>query len=151
MSSEEHNTERGGGPMRHTDVEYEHADINTNTILFSLLCLAVAVVVAFIISVFVFRTTTKLASESDTPMIPAHRDVGPTMPPEPMLQGVPGHETDPQQDLRNKVASDEAANNKLGWITGQEGVAARIPVEEAMKIIVAKGLPGASAPAQKKQ
>ncbi len=39
-----------------------------------------------------------------------------TMPPEPRLQGVPGHETDPQQDRRDKVRADKEANEKYGWI-----------------------------------
>jgi hypothetical protein len=67
-----------------------------------------------------------------------------------MLQGVPGHTTDPQQDLRNKLAADEAANEKLGWIDQQAGIA-QIPVEEAMKIIVTKGLPAMPAPPGEKK
>jgi len=72
------------------------------------------------------------------------------MPPEPMLQGVPGHTTDPQQDLRNKLAADEAENEKLEWIDKQAGIA-QIPVEDAMKIIVTKGLPAVPAPPAEKK
>jgi hypothetical protein len=73
-----------------------------------------------------------------------------TMPHEPRLQGVPGHATDPQQDQRNKRDADEEANKKLGWIDQQAGIA-QIPVEEAMKIIVVKGLPAVSAPPAEKK
>jgi hypothetical protein len=72
------------------------------------------------------------------------------MPPEPMLQGVPGHTNDPQQDLRNMVQDDREANNKLGWIDKPAGIA-QIPVDEAMKIIVSKGLPAVPAPAGEKK
>ena len=70
------------------------------------------------------------------------------LPPEPRLQGVPGHGSDPQADLRQKIQSDTAANEKLGWIDQNAGIA-QIPVEDAMKIIAEKGLPAVS-PAAKK-
>ncbi len=73
------------------------------------------------------------------------------MPPEPRLQGVPGHTTDPQLDLRVKIEGDTEANEKAAWIDQNSGIA-QIPVKDAMKIIAEKGLPGASAaPAEKKK
>ena len=71
------------------------------------------------------------------------------LPPEPRMQGVPGHPTDPQADLRNKNAADNAANETTGWIDQNAGIA-QIPVSEAMKIIAEKGLPGTPASAEKK-
>jgi hypothetical protein len=72
------------------------------------------------------------------------------MPPEPRLQGVPGHGTDPQQDLRNKLKADSEANEQFGWIDQTTGIA-QIPVKDAMKIIAEKGLPAVTTPpAQKK-
>jgi hypothetical protein len=151
MSTEHHNTgQTGDQPPSHADVAFESSDINTRTILAYLFYLALSVVAAFIVSVFVFRFMTKMAADSDTPMAPVHKGVGPTMPPEPMLQGVPGHTTDPQLDLRLKQAADEAANEKYDWTDKQAGIA-RIPVEEAMKIIVSKGLPSVPAPAAEKK
>ena len=151
MSTEHHNTgHTGDQPPTNADVAFESSDVDTRTILAYLFYLALAVAAAFIVSVFIFRFTSKMAADSDTPMAPVHRGVGPTMPPEPMLQGVPGHETDPQLDLRLKRAADEAANEKYGWTDKQAGIA-RIPVEEAMKIIVSKGLPAVPAPAAEKK
>src|SRR5208282_5523302 len=114
MSTEQHSTGQAGDqePINR-DVAFESSDIDTRTILSYLLYLALSVMAAFLVSVFVFRFLTKMAIETDTPMAPVHRGVGPTMPPEPMLQGVPGHTTDPQLDLRNKREADEAANDKL--------------------------------------
>ena len=140
MSTEHHQAEPGSGqPVTHTDVAFEHADINVPTILTYLLYLGLAVVIAFAVSVYIFRFATKVATDSDTPMTPSHRNIGPTMPPEPMLQGVPGHITDPQFDLRAKVKADSEANETLKPVDGQPGFA-QIPVAEAMKIIVGKGL-----------
>jgi len=151
MSTEHHNKGQSSGQEpTHTDVAFESADINTRTILAYMFYLALAVVAAFLISVFVFRTLTSMAVNSETPPVAARQGVGPTMPPEPMLQGVPGHTTDPQQDLRNKLSADEAADQKLDWIDKQAGIA-QIPVEEAMKIIVTKGLPAVPAPPAEKK
>jgi hypothetical protein len=152
MSTEQHKAgQTAGEPPVHQDVAFEPADVNTGTIVSFLLYLALAVVAAFIISIFIFRYTTKVAVESETPPPPVRETAGPTMPPEPRLQGVPGHETDPQKDLRNKRAADEEANRKLEWVD-QKAAIARIPVEEAMKIIVSKGLPAVPAsPAEKKK
>ena len=150
MSTEHHNTGQVGGlPPAHSDVSFEPADINTRTILRFLVYLALAVAAAFLISVFVFRSLTRIALESETPPAAIHKGIGPTIPPEPMLQGVPGHTTDPQQDFRNKLAADEAANEKLDWIDKQAGIV-QIPVDEAMKIIVTKGLPSVPAPPAEK-
>lgn len=151
MNTEHHNPSHASEqPPTHADVTFESSDINTRTILTYLFYLALAVVVAFVASVFIFRFTTKMAANSDTPIAPVHRGVGPTMPPEPRLQGVPGHENDPQLDLRYKKEADEEANEKLGWIDRQAGIA-QIPVEEAMKIIATKGLPAVPAPAAEKK
>jgi hypothetical protein len=67
-----------------------------------------------------------------------------------MLQGIPGHTSDPQLDLREKRETDQAANEKLDWINKQAGIA-QIPVDEAMKIIVSKGLPPVATPAVEKK
>src|SRR5579864_2151856 len=151
MSTEHHNKGQSGGQEpTHTDVAFESSDIDTRTILAYMFVLALAVVFTFVFIFFVFRFTTKMAADADTPMVPVHRNVGATMPPEPRLQGVPGHTNDPQLDLRDKKEADEEANEKYDWSDKQAGIA-RIPVEEAMKIIVAKGLPAVPSPAVEKK
>jgi len=151
MSSEQpHTAPAAGETPVHKDVTFEPRDINAFTILKYLIALGVAVALAFGVTVFIFRFTTNMVAGSDTPMAPVHDGVGPTMPPEPRLQGVPGHLTDPQQDLREKLAADQAANEQLGWINRPAGIA-QIPVEDAMKIIVSKGLPSVPAPAAEKK
>jgi hypothetical protein len=151
MSTEHHDKGQSGELLpTHTDVAFESSDVDTRTILAYMFYLALAVAAAFIASVFIFRFTTKMATDSHTPMAPVHRGVGATMPPEPRLQGVPGHTNDPQLDLRDKRESDEEANEEYGWTDKQAGTA-RIPVAEAMKIIVAKGLPAVPSPSAEKK
>jgi len=151
MSTEHLNTGQPGDPEpRNTDVAFESSDIDTRTIFAYIFYLALSVAAAFLASVFIFRITTKMAVDSDTPMAPVHRGIGPTVPSGPPLQGVPYSPDDPQLDLRNKRESDQAANEKLDWVDKQAGIA-QIPVDEAMKIIVTRGLPAVHAPAEEKK
>jgi hypothetical protein len=72
------------------------------------------------------------------------------LPPEPRLQGMPGHLIDPQQDLRDKLKADNEANTKLEWIDEKAGIA-EIPVRDAMQLIVEKGLPAVTPPPAEKK
>jgi hypothetical protein len=151
MSTEHPNTgQTGDQPPRNADVSFESSDVDTGTILAYMFYLALAVVAAFVASVFIFRFTSKMAADSDTPMAPVHRGIGPTVPSGPHLQGVPYSPDDPQLDLRNKRESDEAANEELTTKDMPPGFA-KIPVEEAMKIIVSKGFPALPASVAEKK
>lgn len=147
MSTESHNT---GQEPRHADVSFEGRDIKASTIYSYLLALGVATAAALLICVYILRFTSNFAASSDRPAPPSREAHPRELPPEPRLQGVPGHITDPQQDLRNKLKADTEANEKFGWVDRTSGIA-QIPVKDAMKIIAEKGLPLATTPpAQKK-
>ncbi len=155
MSTEMHNTSHGAvhggdGELRNPDVSYEKADVQATTIYWYLGALAISVILSYVVCVYVLRLTTKIAVEYDTPPPVIRQEMGSAfedMPPEPRLQGVPGHSNDPQTDLRLKIEADTEANQKYGWIDQNAGIA-QIPVQDAMKIIAEKGLPGAP-PAEK--
>jgi hypothetical protein len=150
MSTESHNT---GQEPRNTDVSFEERDIKASTIYGYLFTLGLAVVAAFLICSYILRFTLNFAASSDTPPPPSREALGKdfrALPPEPRLQGVPGHQTDPQADLRRKNQEDAEANEKLGWID-QAGGIAQIPVKDAMKIVAEKGLPAGPAPAAEKK
>ena len=154
MSTESHNSPRNAGALpEHDSVAFENRDVKSRTIFAYLAALALSVILSYVVCVFILRVTTKLAAESDTPPPPVRQEMGKdylTMPPEPRLQGVPGHGTDPQYDLREKVREDIQANEKAGWIDQNSGIA-QIPVEDAMRIIAEKGLPAASTPPAEKK
>jgi hypothetical protein len=140
-----------GDAPRHSDVSFEERDIKVGSIYWYLIALGLATVIALIICVFILRFTSGLAASSDIAPPPSREAMGKDYPPEPRLQGVPGHVNDPQKDLREKLQADIDANEKLQWVDKNAGIA-QIPVEDAMKIIAEKGLPGASAaPAEKKK
>jgi hypothetical protein len=153
MSTDSHGHGRNGAAPAHDDVSFEPRDVQARTIYVYLFVLAVAVVLSYVVCLYVFRATSHLAAQTDTPPPPVREQMGPdyrTLPPEPRLQGLPGHESDPQLDHRRKVEEDKAANERTGWIDQRAGIV-QIPVRDAMKIIAEKGLPGTStAPAEKK-
>lgn len=151
MSTDLHKTGHAdSNEPRHSDVSYEKADVQVSSIYWYLLFLGLAAAASLALTIYILRYTSSFVSGLDAPM-PASRAAMPTpttMPPEPRLQGVPGHDSDPQQDMRDKLKADNAANETLGWVDQTNGVA-QIPVKDAMKIIAENGMPGASsAPAE---
>ncbi|HEY2460532.1 MAG TPA: hypothetical protein VGI16_06980 [Candidatus Acidoferrum sp.] len=159
MSTEFHNTGHGAGrdsgrePV-HDDIRFETEDVKATKIYGYLIALAIAVVLSYVICVYVLRVTTRMAEQSDTAPPAVREQMGAeyrAMPPEPRLQGVPGHEQDPQYDMRKKVEDDTAANEQTTWIDQNAGIA-QISVKDAMRIIAEKkALPGASAPPAEKK
>lgn len=154
MSTESHiQGNQAGQPPRHPNVSFEERDVQTGTIYGYLFALGLAVVAALGVCVFILRFTANFAASSDTPPPPSRQALGPdyrTLPPEPRLQGVPGHGTDPQQDMRDKLKSDNEANQQIRWVDQSSGIA-QIPVKDAMEIIAEKGLPAMSAPPAEKK
>jgi hypothetical protein len=148
----------GGHPAngelpRNDTVAFETRDITVHSIYWYLIVLTISVAASFFICIYVLRYTERFVSRDETPMMPARAALGRdyrVMPPEPRLQGVPGHDADPQQDHRDKVRADNEANEKYGWVDQSTGIA-QIPVSEAMKIIAQKGLPATPAAAPEKK
>ena len=153
MSTEKHNSGQGNSDAPfHETVTFEPRDINVATVAKQLIYLGITIVVALLICVPILKFLTGVAAESDTPMAPVRAEMNAgerermSLPPEPRLQGVPGHAADAQQDMRDKVAADTEANESIGWVDKASGIA-KIPVSEAMKIIAEKGAAASSSPA----
>jgi len=155
MSTDPHKSSVGGLP-ENNDVSFETRDISISSVLWSLFYLAVTVVVSLAICVFFFKLATNYAASHDTPrpivrqQMSAEDEKRMTMPEGPLLQGVPISPTEPQQEHRDKVAADNAENERYGWVDEKAGVA-RISVKDAMKIIAEKGLPNFPAPPAEKK
>lgn len=154
MSTKSKNSpQHSGAEPMHDTVSFERRDVKATTIYGYLITLAVAVVLSYLACVFVLRATNKIASQEDTPPPPVRLEMGKDyreIPPEPRLQGIPGHGTDPQYDLRQKNQQDSEANEKFGWVDQNAGIA-QIPVEDAMKLIAEKGLPNSTPAAAEKK
>jgi len=144
MSTKTHETGHGNADAPfHKSVTFEPRDINVATVVKQLIYLGVTIVISLLICVPILKVLTNVAQESDTPMAPVRAQMSQAertekaLPPEPRLQGVPGHVSDPQQDLRDKIAADTGANESIGWVDKGNGIA-KIPVKDAMKIIAEK-------------
>jgi hypothetical protein len=146
MSTDQHHdSHHSGAEPVHSDVAWEKADVSPSTIYIYLIGLAVAVVLSYVVCVFVLRGTTNMVEKFDKAPPPIRQAIGKsyqTMPPEPRLQGVPGHGNDPQADLREKLEQDTQVMESYEKMDESSGMA-QIPIEDAMKMIVEKGLPGA--------
>ena len=71
MSTESHNSAPNAGTLPENDaVAFETSDVKARTIYVYLAVLAAAVIFSYVVSVFVLRVTTRLASESDAPPPP---------------------------------------------------------------------------------
>ena len=145
MSTESHNQGHDAGQPRHTDVAFEERDIEARSIYGYLLALGLATAAALLICVYILRYTLNYAASSQIPPPPSREAHQMELPPEPRLQGVPGHTSDPQQDMRDKLKADTEANQKFAWMDETSGIA-QIPVKDAMKIIAEKGLPDVYTP-----
>jgi hypothetical protein len=151
MSTEHHSHgQMANGRPIHADVAFEKTDVHTGPILKFLFSLGVLVFFSYLLTLGIYKGLTKYWAGTYTPMVPSRVEAGPTLPPEPRLQGMPGHLDDPQQDMREKVKADNEANRKFAWIDQKAGIV-QIPVSDAMQLIVEKGLPAITpAPAEKK-
>jgi hypothetical protein len=151
MNTEHHKNDPGEIRLPlHEEVSFETRDIQSGLMLKLLAWMGIVIILSYLFTIGIYRGLTNYWESARTPMMPSHAGMSPTMPPEPMLQGMPGHLKDPQVDLRDKMAADRKENSSYKWVDEQNGIA-EIPVEDAMKIIAEKGLPGiAAAPAEKK-
>jgi hypothetical protein len=151
---------KAGGLPQHADVSFEERDVKAVTIYWYLFALGISVVVSLFLCVYIQKYLQNLAEGSHTQptpaMVNAQRGMTPeqraamSYPPEPRLQGVPGHQSDPQRDLRERIAADNKANENLEWVDKGAGIA-QIPVKEAMKILAEKGLSAGPGPAGAKK
>lgn len=148
MSTEHHKQHQSQlGTPQHDDVAFEPRDVQTSTIHKFIAYLGVAIVLSYVLTIGIYRGLTSFWSDTYTEPPPSRGESGPTYPPSPRLQGLPGSLTEPQDDWRNMVKAAAAANDTLRWVDEKNGVA-QIPVKDAMDLIVEKGLPAyAAAPA----
>jgi len=120
-------------------VVHEESDVDVSAILRygAALLLVAAIVHVFLFWLMgVYGRRHERAQTQVYPMAAGQQD---RRPPEPRLQ------TDPQQDLRDLRSRQEDLLKGYGWVNKEAGVA-RIPIEDAMKIVVERGLPARETP-----
>lgn len=125
------------------EVHHETSDVNIRGILlFGAGLIVVALIVHLAIWVlfryFDSREASKVPAE-----YPLAVTQGQRLPPEPRLQ------INPRQDLRDMRTGEDTALGSYGWVDKNAGVV-RIPIQEAMKIVVQRGLPARQAGNEKR-
>ncbi len=125
MTTDPHETGSGNLP-EHGDVSFEARDISISSVLWSLVYLALTVFISLIICWYFFKFTTQYVASQEKPrpmirqQMSSEDEQRMAMPTEPRLQGVPGHESDAQQDMRDKIASDTTANESYRWVDNRK-------------------------------
>jgi hypothetical protein len=118
----------------HPEVHHETSDVNIRGIFaFGGGLIITALFIYFVVWVlFQYLNSREIARVP--PVYPLAAAQENRLPPEPRLQ------TNPRQDLRDLRAQEEQVLNGYGWVDKNAGVV-RIPIEEAMKLMVQRGLP----------
>jgi hypothetical protein len=113
---------------------YEHTDANTRIIAHFLFWLGVAAIVVHLGMWGMFALLVDQRREVGEPEFPLAVGLDQRQPPEPRLQQFPLWE---YQEFRRR---EEALLGGYGWVNEAAGTV-RIPIEEAMRLLVERGLP----------
>lgn len=97
---------------------------------------AVLVAVAIVFVFFFYPFLIRMEQAGDPPRSPIPEAAQQPLPPEPRLQ------PSPERELAAYRAEQAARATSYGWVDREAGVA-RIPVERAMELLAARGLPAA--------
>jgi hypothetical protein len=95
------------------------------------------VILASALLLGLFQLLARQERRHDPPPPPLAQEAG-RLPPAPRLQSTP------LQDLEELRAEEEKELTSYGWVDEKAGIA-RIPIDEAIKIVAARGLPHAAA------
>jgi hypothetical protein len=118
----------------HAVVHHETSDVNIGGIFrfaLALLLTGVALHVFVWLLVLFFAARDARPVTPDFPLAAGQEN---RVPPEPRLQ------TNPRQDLRDLRGAEDTVLTGYGWVDKNAGIA-RIPIGEAMKLTVERGLP----------
>jgi hypothetical protein len=135
-------TERGSNDSRHhysdaemhnPDVAHEEADINIRTVLMFAGGLAVIIVISALLMGLLFRVLSSQAAANDPQISPVARPSGQSPPAPNLLTNEPA-------ELRKFQVEEAGKLQGYGWVDQQGGVA-RLPIAEAKRLIIERGLP----------
>jgi hypothetical protein len=121
----------------HPELRYEQSDVRAGAIVRFALALVVVIVLAAVFLLGLFKLLARQEQRHDPAPPPLAQEAG-RLPPAPRLQ------SSPQQDLEQLRAEEERDLTTYGWVDAKAGIA-HIPIDEAIKIVAARGLPHAAA------
>jgi hypothetical protein len=121
-----------------TPVRHEVADVSFWTVMGSGAALLVSSVLIYFLVWGLFLYFSRQADQHGSTVGRFTQELPQPLPPEPRLQ------TDPHGDLLRLRESEDHILNSYGWVDRNAGVV-RIPIEQAMKLTVQRGLPSRAA------
>lgn len=124
-----HGDSHGNGSVR-----FERSDVSPRPVVASVVVLAGFTFLFTGIAWLVFQALAAREAANSPPVSPLAAQYAATQPPEPRLQ------TDPKADLLALRAREAAELHKLAWVDKGAGIV-QVPIERAMEMVVAKGLP----------
>jgi len=124
--------------MAGTERKHETRDVNLRWMVISGVILVVLLVAAFVMMRWTFDLFEAREAGRQSEPATLVADPGPSRPPEPRLQA------NPRLELQEMRAEEIAVLESYGWVDRDKGVA-RMPIDEAMKIVVQRGLPARTA------
>lgn len=125
--------------IQNPDVSHELSDVNTKPI-YKFGFWMIVIVVGTAVLMWLFYTTLASREAKNDPAKPVIPNTASKLPPEPRLQLAPGHEVHPLNEMAEMHAQQTAWLNGYGWMDKNAGTA-RIPIAEAKRLLLAKGLP----------
>jgi hypothetical protein len=127
------------------DLRYESIDADPAAVFrFGALVMAGAIL-SGLLALGLFAVLQRAELAGDPPPPPMGLRAPGQLPPEPRLQplgeGAPG--ASPSEDLRRLLAEERRRLTTYGWVDPGSGIA-RIPIEDAMEVLVRRGLTSAA-------
>jgi len=120
-------------------VHHEESDVDIRGILvFAAGLLVTAIGISFIVWLLFNYFTAREARRQGTPEFPLAATEEHRLPPEPRLQ------TNPREDLRELLDTEQRTLTTYGWVDRNAGIV-RIPIDEAMRLTIQRGLPAREA------
>jgi hypothetical protein len=126
------------------DVRFEPTDVSTRPVVVSVAALAVFTLVFTFVAHLVFHGLAAREKAASAPANPLAAEYAATQPPEPRLQ------LHPKTDLEVLHAAEDKILNNYAWVDKNAGIA-QVPIERAMELLLAKGMParqGSAVPAK---
>jgi len=118
----------------HAAVQHEESDVNIQAILMFGVGLIVVSIVVSIAVWGLFRYFEAREARQQPAVYPLAAKQEQRLPPEPRLQ------INPRQDLADLRAAEDQTLKTYGWVDRNAGTV-RIPIDEAMKLTLQRGLP----------
>ena len=117
-----------------TSTGHETSDVNLGGVFVFALGLLVSGVIIFVLIWMLFGFFAGQEAQRAVRQYPLASGRQDRLPPGPRLQ------VNPREDLRELRAADDAVLNSYGWLDKANGIV-RIPIDQAMKLTVQRGLP----------